>query len=165
MLLLPKEPPNLFNIDDANGGAPWSTSTPDIAGSGAYGSKLADGTLRASMGAYGAGIIWTGAKIPIEKGGNYYISCEIKIDSSIKTSATQPNYDLVNKTKNKGSGRKYVTAVKERDVWMPITFPVATVPDDWVGDDIYLSTQIIGDATQYTNLPAYFRNIKVTYEE
>lgn len=154
---------NLFNIGEVKGADGWTTSNPDGAGTPAYGRKLADGTLQPMIGNHGAGIIWTGAKIPIEKSGNYYCTCEIKIDSSIKTKATTPNWDLVNKTKNKPLSRLYLSRIDERDEWIPLTMPRLTIPNDWVGDDVYLSTQIIGDATQYTNLPVYLRNINVYY--
>ena len=154
---------NLFNIDEVKGADAWGTSNPDGTGAYSYGGKLADGSLQARMGVYGAGSIWTGAKIPIEKSGNYYCTCEIKIDSSIKATNTTPSWAFRNVTQAVGIRIDYGKKIQERDEWIPLIMPRMTVPNDWVGDDIYLSTQITGDATQYTNLPVYFRDINVYY--
>lgn len=162
MLLIPKEPPNLFNIDEVKGCDGWKTSDPDGVGSYAYGTKLADGSLHAKMGSHGAASIWTGAKIPIEKSGNYYCTCEIKIDSSVVATNTAGTWSLSNKTKTKRLSADF-SKVNERDVWTPLTMPRITVPNDWVGDNVYLGTQITGTKEQYTLLPVYFRNINVYY--
>ena len=161
MLLIPKEPPNLFNIDEVKGCDAWSASNPNGTGQYAYGTKLADGSLQAKMGNYGAGSIWTGAKIPIEKSGNYYCTCEIKIDSSIKATNTTPSWAFRNITQSNGIRMNYDKRIQERDEWIPLIMPRMTVPNDWVGDDIYLSTQITGDVTQFTDLPVYFKDINV----
>lgn len=155
---------NLFDIDKVKGCDQWATAKPDDVGQYGYGTKLADGSLQSKVGVYDSGSIWTGAKIPIEKSGNYYCSYEVKIDSSINTLSRKVTFGLRNTTKSTGK-RSTVYTVSKIGEWEKVSLGYITVPNDWVGDDVYLSTQLNGDSTQFTNLPVYFRNIMITYGE
>lgn len=155
---------NLFDIDKVNGADKWTTTTPNMSGSSAFGFKSSDNSLCSRYGIYGTGTIWTGAKIPIKQGGNYFLSCEAKINSTINTTATNMTFGLRNYTKSTGVRTKGIYFDK-KDEWVRVSLGSLDVPDEWAGDDIYLSTQIEGNATQFSQLPVYFRNVMLTHNE
>lgn len=155
---------NLYDISKVTGANRWNASTnPQVAGGTQYGT-ITDGVLHLKYGVYADNIFWTGAKIPIKQSGDYYVSCSVKIDSSVPTSGT--TFRLLNKSKNNArTTLVYLPNAPIRGEWVRLAPKKVTVPDDWVGDDVYLILQSVGNASQYTNLKQYATNIMITYGE
>ena len=157
---------NLFDVSKVNGCAMTSTTTPDIAGNAQFGT-VSEGILHLKWGNYANGTIWTGASIPIKQGGDYYISFEFMCESTILASYGKIQARLRNFTKGVYSSNAIlINDDNVRDVWQVKASTTAwTVPDDWVGDKVYLQLQVTGSATQYSNIPAYAKNIMISYGE
>lgn len=155
---------NLYDISKVTGARPSTTTTPDVAGNAQYGT-VTDGVMHLSWAIYANRTIWTGAKIPIKQGGKYYLSAEFWVGSDIVTTNVKALYSLFNYTKNIGAGWASVSFPNERDTWVSKTLMISSVPDDWIGDDVYLSLQSGGSAEQYGDIPMYAKNVIISYGE
>lgn len=155
---------NLYDISKVNGAANSSTPNPSVAGDAQFGT-VTDGVLHLKYGMYANGVVWTGSKIPIKQGGAYYVSADIFIDSSIVATHTRMNVLFKNYTKGTTTGWYFFYNTDARDTWFNCNFNGVAVPDDWVGDDVYLVLQPFGDKTQYSDLPVYAKNIMISYNE
>lgn len=155
---------NLYDISKVNGAAQSNTTTPDVAGHTQYGT-VTDGVLHLKWALYDRGIIWTGSKFPVKQNSDYYVSADIFIDSSIVTTATDIVVAFRNITKQATTPISKIVATDVRDTWLKYNFPKIVVPDNWVGDDVYLMLQASGSSEQYFNIPIYAKNIMISYRE
>lgn len=151
---------NLFDISKVNGAANANTPNPTVAGPAEFGT-VSDGILHLKYGLYANGVVWTGAKITIKQGGAYYVSAEVYIDKSVVATNTRMNACFKNYTKQTRTDWRMDFSLNERDTWLKCDFKATSIPDDWVGDDVYLLLQASGDSTQYSGLPIYAKNIVI----
>lgn len=150
---------NLYNISIVKG-ATTNINVPDIPRSKQYGS-ITDGVLHLKYGVYAGGTIWTNAKIRIEKGGNYYVTVDVYASSETVYKRFVARFH--NATK-KATTYFLSFNISETDIWQRYEFFI-TVPDDWVGDAVYLCLMSGGGVEQYNDIPMYAKNIMITYGE
>lgn len=152
---------NIFNIDAVTGASGWDakdvSQSPDL-------NSITNEVMHLKFGLYGIGqlfpIKWHGATIPIRQGGNYYVSCDVLVeDGAINTKIV---CSFVNMTTVEYLPLTYSADIA-KGTWTRYIFSAISVPDRWVGNDVYLILQAVGSSTETTDIPIYAKNVMVTY--
>lgn len=115
--------------------------------------------LHMKYGSYSLGTGWAGANINIDHSGNYHLSLDVYVSSTLSELNYVPRTRLYNATKQTSTGWKIAGSTPPLDTWTHMTITDISVPSGWENDEVFLTLQILGGAAQYKDLPVYAKNV------